>query len=189
MHRKASPLGTFIVQVVSVVVCFVAAFVLVNDVVAPVQRQVIGPYFLGSLVFLPHGVRVLSTWLLRERAILPLALGELISTLYIWQFHAPLNSIVFASLLGGSCCYLLLEIFSLVGLDLYPNDVTRPNWKALIFVAALSSFLNSTGHVFAYSNEMPSTGQVGQIVTFLIGDVTGTVVLMFGLMFGVRAFR
>ena len=51
-------------------IAFVLAYALVDFVVAPIQHQFVSSSVMaGSLLFIPHGIRVLSVWLCGVRAI------------------------------------------------------------------------------------------------------------------------
>lgn len=189
MQDRSSPVREFLTGFVSVLVCYVSAFAVVNYVISPIQHRLVGDVIIASLIFLPHGVRMLSTWLLRGQAVLPLAIGEAISTLYMWRPDVSSHDVLLASIVGGSCCFILLEAFRIYGVDLYPSDIRTPNWKALILIAALSSFINSIGHGLAYAQSYHSLHEILQIVFFVVGDTAGTVSLMFLLLFAMRYLR
>ncbi|MDE3239824.1 MAG: hypothetical protein KGN33_12760 [Paracoccaceae bacterium] len=189
LQKRSHPVFDLLTGFVSVVICFVFAFAVVNYVIGPIQSRLVGEGVIASLIFLPHGVRLLSTWLLRGQAVLPLAIGEAVSTFYIWQPDFPPHAVVLASIVGGSCCYILLEGFRMLGVDLYPSDIAMPDWKALIMIAGLSSFINAIGHGLAYAQTYSSLQEILQIVFFVLGDTTGTVCLMFLLLFAMRYLR
>ena len=58
---------------------YVLMFLAVQYVIYPVQEIIVPESTMfAALIFLPHGVRVVSIWLLRERAIIPLFLASLV---------------------------------------------------------------------------------------------------------------
>jgi hypothetical protein len=70
----------------TILVAFVLAYALVDFVVAPIQHQFISSSVMaGSLLFIPHGIRVLAVWLCGVRAILPLITAEFLGAIFLWQ--------------------------------------------------------------------------------------------------------
>ena len=61
-----------------VFIAYCASYFFVEFLVFPVQMAVGSPQTTyASLLFLPHGMRVLSIWLYKERAVIPLFCGHL----------------------------------------------------------------------------------------------------------------
>lgn len=63
-----------------VILAYVLAHGLTALLITPMQSRLMPELTIfASLAYLPHGVRVLSTWLLGKRAFLPLFLGAFLS--------------------------------------------------------------------------------------------------------------
>ena len=85
-------------------ITFVLAFALVDFVVEPVQHYFLSSSVIaGSLLFIPHGIRVLAVWLCGVRAILPLICAELFSCIFLWKPDIGLDVFLGSAMVGGLC--------------------------------------------------------------------------------------
>ena len=67
---------------VAAFVGFLAAWLLVDAVVTPFQRDTLGIQSWASLLYLPHGVRVLAAWFMGWRAVPTLFLATAAGHVY-----------------------------------------------------------------------------------------------------------
>ena len=80
---------------------YVLMFFLVQYLIYPVQEIIIPKSTIfAALIFLPHGVRVVSIWLLRERAIIPLFLASLVIYRSFYWYAEPFYLNYFLILTG-----------------------------------------------------------------------------------------
>ncbi len=71
-------------EFVIIVLAYIVGYLVVDFIVAPVQYLYLSRDFtVGSLLFIPHGIRVLAVWLCGSRAILPLIIAELLCTVTV----------------------------------------------------------------------------------------------------------
>ena len=169
-------------------VAFILGFALVDFVVAPVQHQFLSSSTMaGSLLFIPHGIRVLAVWLCGVRAILPLIAAELFSCVLIWKPDVGLDVFLGSSMVGGLCVYLTFELFRLAGIELRPDgkDSALTNWKSLILLATIASAFNSIGKQIFFGSLAPLTDEVLILAMFWIGDTAGTFACLL-LLIGIR---
>lgn len=169
-------------------IAFVLAWALVDFVVAPVQHQFLSSSTMaGSLLFIPHGIRVLAVWLCGVRAILPLILAEFLGGIFLWQPDVGLDVLLGSSMVGGLCVYLTFELFRLAGIELRPDgkDSALTNWKALILLASIASVFNSIGKQIFFGSLAPLTDEVLILAMFWIGDTAGTFACLL-LLIGIR---
>jgi len=167
---------------------FVTAFALVDFVVAPVQHYFLSSSTMaGSLLFIPHGIRVLAVWLCGVRAILPLILAEFLGGVFLWQPDVGLDVLLGSSLVGGLCVYLTFELFRLAGMELRPDGKHSAlnNWKSLILLASIASVFNSVGKQIFFESLAPLTDEVLILAMFWIGDTAGTFACLL-LLIGIR---
>ena len=76
-----------LVRIILICSVYLLLFLAVRQIIYPLQ-QMIAPDAAqyAALIFLPHGVRVIATWLYREKAIVPLLLAHFILyRLFYWQ--------------------------------------------------------------------------------------------------------
>ena len=154
----------------------------VHFCVAPIQSFLFSANYFGgaSLLFLPHGVRIMATWCFRFQAVIPLFWGEAIAWLI---FGATNINLIFLSALVGSLSVLIVfEMFRLANVNLYYGGQIQFTWRLAIVVAFVSSCLNSVGHSFALSLSVSDYDIFLEISKFVIGDVLGTfVTFLFGM--------
>ena len=167
---------------------YVLAFALVDLVVEPVQRYFVSVTTItGSLLFIPHGIRVLAVWLCGVRAILPLIAAELFSCILIWEPVFGLDVFLGSAMVGGLCVYLTFEVFRLAGIEMRPDgkDSALTNWKSLILLASIASVFNSIGKQIFFGSLAPLTDEVLILAMFWIGDTLGTFACLL-LLIGIR---
>ena len=169
---------------------YVIAFAVMQYVTRPIQDALIAPTLVGTLVFLPHGVRVIGVWLFGYRSILPLVLGEVFGMYFLATFQLPLSVILQGALVGGVSCFIAFEIFRFAGQNLYLEDGTRTvTWRMLILLGGVGSVFNSVGHIVAYRQAFSFDDDIEQVLGFLLGDLGGTVVLLIAMVLVNRSLR
>ena len=169
-------------------ISFVLAYALVSVVVEPIQHQFLsGGVMAGSLLFIPHGIRVLAVWLCGARALLPLFFAEFLGGIFLWQPDLGLDVLFGSSMVGGLGVYFTFEMFRLAGIEMRPDgkDSALTNWKSLILIASIASIFNSVGKQIFFESLAPLADGVLIIAMFWIGDTLGTFVCLLLLM-GVR---
>jgi hypothetical protein len=167
---------------------YIVGYLVVDFIVAPVQYLYLSRDFtVGSLMFIPHGIRVLAVWLCGSRAILPLIISELLCTVLLWQPDVAISTSLGSSMVGGLCVYLTLEVFRLAGIEMRPDgkDSALTNWRSLILLASIASIFNSIGKQIFFESLAPLADQVLIIAMFWIGDTLGTFACLL-LLIGIR---
>ena len=175
---------------VVVFIAYVAAFMLMQYVARPIQDAFVTSTLVGTLLFLPHGVRVIGAWLFGYRSILPLALGEVFGMYFLGNFHLPMAAVLQGAVVGGVSCFIAFEIFRLAGQNLYLDESKqRTSWRMLILLAGIGSVFNSFGHIIVYRDAFTFEDDIAQVLGFLVGDIGGTAVLLLVLVFFNRSLR
>jgi hypothetical protein len=153
--------------------------------------------FAGSLIYLPHGIRVLAT-LIGGRKIIPgLLLGHIASGLYTHSFLANTN-IEFANILnletsiinlltsiGSSFCVLLALFILNINYD-YIKSITL---KTIFLVSIISSIINSffTNAIYFISYENWEIGT--QFFQYIFGDLIGALIIFYILKFSKKMLK
>jgi hypothetical protein len=153
--------------------------------------------FAGSLIYLPHGIRVLAT-LIGGRKIIPgLLLGHIASGLYTHSFLANTN-IEFAKILnletsiinlltsiGSSFCVLLALFILNINYD-YIKSITL---KTIFLVSIISSIINSffTNAIYFISYENWEIGT--QFFQYILGDLIGALIIFYILKFSKKMLK
>ena len=189
MKRLELILKAFSAEVV-VFIAYVVAFMMMQYVARPIQDAFVTSTLVGTLLFLPHGVRVIGAWFFGYRSILPLALGEVFGMYVFGYFHLPIAAVLQGAVVGGVSCFVAFEIFRFAGQNLYLDESKlRTSWRMLILLAGIGSVFNSFGHIIAYRDAFSFEDDIAQVLAFLVGDIGGTVVLLLVLVFFNRSLR
>ena len=171
-----------------IALAYIVGYLVVDFIVAPVQYLYLSRDFtVGSLMFIPHGIRVLAVWLCGSRAILPLIISELLCTLLFWQPDVAISTSLGSSMVGGLCVYLTFEVFRLAGIEMRPDgkDSALTNWRSLILLASIASVFNSVGKQIFFGSLAPLGDEILIMGIFWIGDTIGTFACLLLLM-GIR---
>ena len=171
-----------------IALAYTVGYLLVDYIFAPVQYLYLSRDFtVGSLLFIPHGIRVLAVWLCGSRAILPLIIAEFLCTVLLWQPDVAFSTSLGSSMVGGLCVYLTFEVFRLAGIEMRPDgkDSALTNWKSLILLASIASVFNSIGKQIFFGGLVPLTDEVLILAMFWIGDTLGTFACLL-LLIGIR---
>ena len=137
----------------------------------------------ASLLFLPHGVRVLTAWLYGYQSILLLAPVSFIThAIALGSVNLSLDLFI-GPLFGVICAAATFDICARLGFDVRMRDNYRANWRSVFIIGALSSVINSVGTNIAYGNDLRST------IAFWAGDVAGLFASLLILTFVFKALR
>lgn len=177
-----------------IALAFVAAYGIVAMFFTPIQTiflPEITAY--ASLMFLPHGVRILSTMYFGWKAVLPLTVGSWASGLIFTPDRVSYlpDFLVLASLfVGATCPFVSFEFFKLFGKNYYFTPRSQAtHWKQLIVVGLLASVLNSLGQVVVHSDYIDPSAFIRVAATYAVGDTIGLIVMMLLLMLFFRWVR
>ncbi|MBO9436035.1 hypothetical protein J7394_17575 [Ruegeria sp. R13_0] len=160
---------------------YVIASFLTFEVLMPLQNLFFPEYpSRASLLFLPHGVRVLSAWLLGWRAIFALLPGVFIVFAALGGSDVFLPSRIMAMAIAVTTVPAVFYLCKWLGWDLFPRADRKPCWICIMGVGVVTSFLVSGLTNLAFGSA------TAEYIAFLIGDVSGLFFLMLGLYFAFR---
>ena len=170
-----------------VLVSYLLSYLLVAKVITPVQSQYILNSELVSLLFLPHGVRVLTCVLYGPRlGAFYLFAATLLTGFWVGRIgdYDPLTLTLLYAV--GSLCVPISFIFlqfihedTKIGLTKVNNNTI----KTIAYLALISSILNSIGHALVLDGFSDFSVQPRIILKFLFGDLLGALVLFLCLRF------
>jgi hypothetical protein len=127
-----------------------------------------------SLVFLPHGVKVLSTAVAGARAIPGLAIGSGISAYFFWNV-TDLRLMIGLTLVAATTAWIVFELLHKIGFNAYFLSLTerQPPARNLIAAGILCSVVNGVlmSIVLAAMDQPPSLSWI--ILTIAVGDLLG----------------
>lgn len=163
---------------------YLAAFFATFEILMPIQA-VFFPEFQSraSLLFLPHGVRVLSAWLLGWRSALMLLPGVVLAFVYVAGAGALAPSRLAAIAIAVTVPAAMFHLLRLLGWDLHPQAEKQPCWPCVMLAGLLISIASSFLTNFAFGSAPED------YVAYLIGDFFGLFFLMLILMLFFRGLR
>ena len=173
---------------VAVALAYVGAMVIVAYGIKLVQDSLYDhPLLVPSLVFLPHGVRILAAFLVGARSIMPLAVGTLIGISLGLDGSTDPSAILIP---GIFCSYLAFKIFELSGVAFKPGLSSARQWRGLVLVSFVAALINGLGIVLILVLSGLDEGEVlPRLFGYVIGDTVGAFVLLWGMMRLGRLYR
>jgi len=173
---------------VAVSLAYVGAMVIVAYGIKLVQDSLYDhPLLVPSLIFLPHGVRILAAFLVGARSIMPLAVGTLIG-ISLGLDGSTDPSIILIP--GIFCSYLAFKIFELSGVEFKPGFSSLRQWRGLVLVSFVAALINGLGIVLILVLSGLDEGEVlPRLFVYVIGDTFGAFVYIWGLMRLGRLYR
>lgn len=163
---------------------YILAFGTTFSLFMPLQDAVLpsfGNY--ASLLFLPHGVRVIAAWLYGWRSLAFLAPGSYLTHSYLYGSAGFSLDYMIAVFSGVGCAALGFWFFARVGMDFRLHKSGNVNWRDVMLAGVGASLLNSVGTKLFFDNDVPTAS------ARFLGDVVGMVVSMFILMMIFRILR
>lgn len=174
-------LARYLVPMVLVTVAYMLAMFVTFELIMPLQLDIL-PVFPNhaSILFLPHGVRLLSAWLYRWRSVVLLTPGSFLGHIYLeGELHYSPSEFL-GSTAGLVCAVLVFELLARLGTDLYPARGKRVHWLELVLAGGLASVINGIGTAVFYGNDMTTAS------ARFIGDLAGVTVSLFLLLVVIR---
>ena len=170
-----------------VVVFYWATYGVVVKVLTPLQAQFISNSDLASLLFLPHGVRVLTciiygarwggAYLLIASLVTAIFYGTVVNQEFLTQLL-----LVSIGALSVPAAFIFLEFIhedTKIGL----TRVKHNTFKTILHLSLISSVINSLGQSLVIDGLSDFTVQPRIILKFLIGDMLGALAVFVTLRF------
>lgn len=163
---------------------YVLAFFITFAGLMPIQNMFFPDFHSSaSLLFLPHGVRVLSAWLLGWRSIPALLPGVFFTYYYI----AGENAFMLSRLMGISIAVLVAPIvfylFAKLAMDARSRPGHSPCWPCVMGQGVVAAIVGGILTNIAFGSPPLD------YFAFFIGDVAGLFFLMMALMLIFRIER
>ena len=168
---------THLIPLAVVSVAYLASYTMTSGFILPMQKLAFPEHVdLFCLLFLPHGVRMLSVYYFGFSGLL-----YLIPPSYVmWFFETRVNGLdlhVLGSLVSAGGCYLGLVLINAV-LKFGSQRPLLKEWQILLLAGLAGSALNALGQAILNSGFSAWYFVAG----YMIGDVFGQFALMLGLM-------
>ena len=173
-----SKMRTPALQLLVVSAAYIALFALTFSIIMPAQGVLFTFLPMNiSLLFLPHGVRILALYLYGWRAAFYLFPAHLVTWAYL-HFHLGSEQ----SISSGGVSILASLVAMLIVFQKVQGVTSvakKDDWKRILIAGALASLLNGLGHATLYG-DVSSLNVDWIMITlgFMIGDVSGLFCLM-----------
>lgn len=177
-------ISDFLVPLTITSFAYVMSFIVTFVIISPIQDVVFQGFGgFASLLFLPHGVRIIVAWLYGWRSILFLAPGALLTHFYLFG----LQGLSMASLLGAFsgifCAALSFWALAFFRLDFRLTRNRLTSWRDLLLAGSFASVLNVIGTAVFLGHDTVTAA------AYFIGDIGGFLVLLVATLFVFRAVR
>lgn len=155
------------------------AVLVVVTIIQPLQDWLLGMPVLASLLFLPHGLRVLSAWFLGWRAVPVLFAASAAGHLSIYDTKDP-TLVTVSSLSSALCATVAMQIIFLAVPEARTAEYERQTWRILLLIAVIAAFFNMIGQTAALLAAgkqivFQGIGDLARIFNFALGDTLGMV--------------
>lgn len=174
------------VQMALIAVAYLVTYLLTFYLWMPVQNLFLEPGpVLASLIFLPHGVRVLSVFLVGARSIPPLLIVGIIVP-FLMGYPAS----YLAGFAGALCAYLAFKIFLLAGYRVEPRAQLISQWRSLMLIAFVAAVINGLAIPTILLAESFTEAEVTPLILiFVVGDTLGAFMFFALLAAGGRTYQ
>jgi hypothetical protein len=159
-----------------------------KDVLYAAQLAVMNPINLpASIVYLPHGIKILCAWIYGWKAVLLLGPAALIHALTgAGVVGAPLALYALGVFLVLVTAPLAFTVMRLFGIDVIDNATLATNWRVLLFVGLVSAVMNAfVVHIVGYSI-LPTQEHLIGMVRVVTGNMLGLMAVMLIAMLALR---
>lgn len=176
-----------------VIAAYVLAHGLTAVLITPLQSRLLPDVTaFASLVYLPHGVRVLSAWLIGRLAFVPLSIGAFLSEVLFTpaEVSTAWDPVILLSIaVGAASAVLAFDALALAGRNAYAGRRARVHWTWLLLVGTLASVINSLGQSLVFSGDILPDHSVQVLAIYALGDLIGLIATALALMLIFRWIR
>jgi hypothetical protein len=157
-------------------------FFLAQQNILQQNQMIIGA---ASLIFIPHGVRVLSYIFFGPKIFFGLFLAHVVSGL---NFTNEINTLIIPALFSTICALIAIKMYT--G-DFVLKDLNKLNAKFIFYISILSALFNSlTVNTYKLLTGVEFGEAYGsQLIQYIIGDLIGTFVLFYIFIFVRKIIR
>ena len=128
------------------------------------------------LLYLPHGIRVLTAWLYGWKSILYILPGQVVTHI-IFLGPASLVGVGFFDVIGGASIGYVGVLAALYLLQGHQTGILARPWVLILLAGVIASLANSAIKIMVH-DALPK-----EVFGYLLGDITGLVLLMIILLY------
>ena len=178
-ENKLTSLNEHLLNAMIVTAFYILSFQLVTYLIDPIQMSFF-EFEYASLLFLPHGIRVLAVVLYGPRAGFIYLLVATAFLLLLSDEGVKTNVTVLLQTIASAGCAplaMLLLGFSFGQNTLSLSNVTPKSWRAFLMLIIFSSLLNGVMQTAALQLGNTGMGDVILSLKYTTGDILGSLVV------------
>ena len=159
---------------------YVASYIIVAVVITPLQSMILPDVSrFACLLFLPHGVRVLSASLLGARSVPAMVLGELAGNYLFWHTADPVT-LFLSAVIAGSVTWIAFEGLRALDVDAFYRHVTDepPSFHALLLAGIVAAVVNALLLASLVQGQVGASHTLELIAAYIAGDITGMLAMV-----------
>ena len=161
----------------SIFFAYLICFLITDRILFPIQSHFFEskPILSAALIFLPHGVRVISTVVYGLRSLIHLLCAHVLTGL---SFINDIYLLIPLSFVSTFCVWLTILIIYKRKNGLSLDQI---NFKNIILITLLASIINSIGNYLTKLILIDDYGTLfnQELFLYILGDFLGTVLLFF----------
>ncbi len=137
----------------------------------------------ASLIYFPHGLRVLATLIAGSKILIGLFMGHFVTGMYIHysnnltsSFNDPTTILLIfiTSIISTFCVFISIKILKTLNSGL--NEITL---KIILLISILSALINSLFVNLTYYLFIDDWSINNQIFQYFIGDIVGSLIIFY----------
>ena len=171
-------------------VAYSVTFSLIFGFVFPLQQLLLsGISTQVGLLFLPHGVRVLTLYFYGWRGMFYLLPSSYLMTLLSVE---QTGQDLLAPIVSLMCCYFGIQAIRLVFSDTISASLKRQDWKLMVLGGVAASIFNGLGLSLLnhrQDNVVSNSTKFFEVLGYVTGDVLGLVVCLAFVVYSFRMVR
>ena len=188
---KINPFKHDVLYIFSFVsVAYIITFSVTLGFIFPLQQLLLNnvPSYIG-LMFLPHGVRILTLYFYGWRGILYLLPACWLTAMLSQE---QTGVVLVSSIVSLLCCYLGVQFMRILFSDTVSVSFAIKDWKLMLWGGILGSIFNGFGLTLlnqTYKSTVDDSALLLEVMGFVVGDVLGLIFCLISIVYLYRMIR
>ena len=188
---KINPFKHDVLYIFSFVsVAYIITFSVTLGFIFPLQQLLLNnvPSYIG-LMFLPHGVRILTLYFYGWRGILYLLPACWLTAMLSQE---QTGVVLVSSIVSLLCCYLGVQFVRILFSDTVSVSFAIKDWKLMFWGGVVGSVFNGIGLTSlnqTYKSTVDNSALLMEVIGFVVGDVLGLVFCLISIVYLFRMIR
>jgi len=193
-HSRGLKISNFIKDVLYkfsfVSVAYIITFSVTLGFIFPLQQLLLNnvPSYIG-LMFLPHGVRILTLYFYGWRGIFYLLPASFLMAMLAQE---QTGVVLISSIVSLLCCYLGVQFVRILFSDTTSVSFAIKDWKLMFWGGVVGSIFNGCGLALlnqTYKSTVDNSTLLLEVMGFVVGDVLGLIFCLLSIVYLFRMIR